>query len=285
MLILIIGAKGKLAYDFKKIFKRLDITYHVLDKDIIDVTNRVLLEKYFEDKNYDIIINCAAYNDVDKAETDIEMCMNLNMSVPENLSVIAKRLNAVFVTFSTDFIFDGEKDSPYSEKDIPNPLSVYGESKYLGEKAVLNNYDKIFVIRTSWLFGMINQDFVKQVINWSKNVNELSIVTDQISAPTYSVDLAEYSWKLIESRKYGLYHITNNGECSKYEQARYVLEKISWKGKLNKIKTKNFNLPAKRAKYSKLSSKKLESTLGEKLPDWRNGIDRFLNELKGKGEL
>lgn len=285
MLILIIGGNGKLAYDFKRVFKRLGIAYHVLDKDTIDVTNKILLEKYFEGKNYDIIINCAAYNDVDKAETDIEMCMDLNMNVPKNLSLIAKRSKAVFVTFSTDFIFDGAKKSPYSEEDTPNPLSVYGKSKYLGEKTVMDNYDKIFIIRTSWLFGEINQDFVKQVINWSKKTDELSIIIDQISAPTYSVDLAEYSWRLIETGKYGLYHITNDGECSKYEQARYVLEKTSWKGKLNKIKTEKFNLPAKRAKYSKLSSKKIENILGEKMPDWKDGIDRFLKELKEKGEF
>jgi len=123
------------------------------------------------------------------------------------------------------------------------------------------------------------ENFNTQVINWSKTRDKLSIVDDQISAPTYSKDLAEFSWKLIQTEKYGLYHITNNGIASKYEQAKYVLEKIGWKGILETAKTKDFNLPAKRPYFSKLSSEKVEKLLGKKIPDWKNGIDRYLEEM------
>ena len=153
------------------------------------------------------------------------------------------------------------------------------------EKDVLEEYGKTFVIRTSWLFGISGKNFNTQVINWSKSRDTLNIVDDQISAPTYSKDLAEFSWKLIQTGKYGLYHITNSGEASKYDQAKYVLEKIGWKGKIGAAKTEDFNLPAKRPHFSKLSSVKVEKLLGEKIPSWQSGIDRFLKEMKEKGEL
>ena len=149
----------------------------------------------------------------------------------------------------------------------------------MGEEAVLAEYDKSFVIRTSWVFGIANNNFNKQVINWSKTRDELNIVDDQVSVPTYSKDLAYFSWKLIETKKYGLYHMSNSGICSKYDQAKYVLDKIGWTGKLGISKTEDFNLPAKRSKFSKLDSTKLENMVGEKIPSWQDAIDRFLEEL------
>ena len=131
------------------------------------------------------------------------------------------------------------------------------------------------------MFGIANNNFNKQVINWSKSRNELNIVDDQVSAPTYSVDLAEFSWKLIQTEKFGLYHITNDGIASKYDQAKYVLEKIGWNGTLVRAKTADFNLPAKRP----VDSSKVEKLLGEKIPAWQSGIDRFLEEMKENGEL
>ena len=185
-----------------------------------------------------------------------------------------------YITYSTDFVFDGKKKAPYTEEDIPNPLSVYGKSKYEGEKEVFKIKSDSFVVRTSWVFGVANNNFNKQVINWSKNKDELSIVDDQISSPTYSKDLAYYSWELIKTKKYGLYHLSNDGEASKYDQGKYVLDKIGWQGKLNRAKTRDFNLKAQRAEYTKLDSSKLEKVIGEKIPSWENGIDRFLEEME-----
>jgi dTDP-4-dehydrorhamnose reductase len=285
MKILLTGSNGQLGYDFKKLFDSLKIEYIATDYQELDITNNESLEYFFaENKDFTHIINCAAYNDVDKAEKD-EKVKLLNTTAPYKLAEFAKKIDAVYVTYSTDFVFDGDKRELYTEEDTPNPLSEYGKSKYEGEKSVLKTYDKSFIIRTSWVFGIANNNFNKQVINWSKSRDTLNIVDDQVSAPTYSADLAEFSWKLIQTEKYGLYHITNNGEASKYDQAKYVLEKIGWKGKLNRAKTKDFNLPAKRPKYSKLSSAKVEKLLGEKIPAWQSGIDRFLLEMKENGEL
>ena len=283
--ILITGADGQLGYDFKKLFDSLGINYIATDYKELDIINTEQLNKFFlKNKNFSHIINCAAYNNVDKAEKDKKVNL-LNIEAPKNLAEISKKLNAVFVTYSTDFVFDGKQKIPYNEEDIPNPLSEYGKTKLQGEKEVIRTYDKSFIIRTSWLFGVGNNNFCKQVINWSKTKKILKIVDDQISSPTYSKDLAFFSWKLIQTEKFGIYHISNNGEASKYEQAKYILNKIGWGGALKKGKTKDFDLFAERPEYSKLSSEKIEKLLGERMPVWQNAIDRFFQEMKEKGEL
>ena len=279
-MILITGANGQLGYDFQRLFDSLEVKYIATDVADFDITNEKSIDDFFlKHNNISLIINCAAYNDVDKAETDSDFCMLLNSRAPFNLAKKAKEIGATFVTYSTDFVFDGDIRDPYTEEDMPNPPSVYAKSKRMGEEAVLAEYDKSFVIRTSWVFGIANNNFNKQVINWSKTRDELNIVDDQISVPTYSKDLAYFSWKLIETKKYGLYHMSNSGICSKYDQAKYVLDKIGWTGKLGTSKTEDFNLPAKRSKFSKLDSTKLENMVGEKIPSWQDAIDRFLEEL------
>jgi dTDP-4-dehydrorhamnose reductase len=279
-MILLTGSDGQLGKDFQKLFDDLDLEYIATDYKELDITRQDDIRNFVKDKNIDYIINCAAYNDVDKAEEESGKCFALNSIAPKNLALISKEIGAVYVTYSTDFVFDGKKKNPYTEEDTPNPISVYAKSKAEGEENVLDTYEKSFVIRTSWVFGMGNNNFNKQVINWSKNRCELNIVDDQISVPTYSKDLAEYSWKLIKSNKFGLYHLSNGGTASKYDQAKYVLESIGWKGRLGTAKTSDFNLPAKRSEYSKLSSEKAESIIGEKMPHWKNAIDRFMKEME-----
>lgn len=277
-MILITGANGQLGYDFQRLFDTLKEKYIKTDKESLDITDINKIREFVKNKNITLIINCAAYNNVDKAEDEIEECKKLNTSAPKNLAIIANEIGADYITYSTDFVFDGKKRSPYTEDDLVNPLSIYGKSKYEGEKEVFKIKPNSFIIRTSWLFGVANNNFNMQIINWSKNKNELKIVDDQISSPTYSKDLAYYSWELIKTKKYGLYHFSNNGEASKYDQAKYILDKIGWQGKLKKAKTKDFNLKAERSEYTKLDSSKLEKTIDKKIPFWKDGIDRFLKE-------
>lgn len=278
-MILITGANGQLGNDFKKLLNLKKIEYIGTDVFELDITKEKEIREFINGKNITLIINCAAYNNVDKAEEEYEICEKLNAKSPALLAKIAKEIGAELITYSTDFVFDGEKGSAYTEEDIPNPLSVYGRTKFQGEKKVLSVYEKVFVVRTSWVFGIGNNNFNKQVINWSKGKSELSVVDDQTSSPTYSKDLAEFTWELIKTKKYGLYHFSNFGEASKFDQANYVLNKIGWKGKLLRAKTQDFNLKAKRAKYTKLSSEKIEKILDKKIPTWESGIDRFLKEL------
>ncbi|MGL4452352.1 dTDP-4-dehydrorhamnose reductase [Cetobacterium sp.] len=284
-MILITGANGQLGHDFQRIFKERNLDFIATDYKELDITNIDAVREFVKDKKINLIINCAAYNNVDKAEEEKEMCYKLNAAAPRDLALVAKEIEADYITYSTDFVFDGSKNTPYTEEDIPKPLSVYSEAKAEGEKLVLEVYDKSFVVRTSWVFGIANNNFNRQVINWSKSKDTLGIVDDQVSVPTYSYDLALYSLKLLETKKYGLYHLSNSGVASKYDQAKYILDSIGWKGTLNRAKSSDFILPAKRAEYSKLDSSKLEAVIGEKIPTWKSGIDRFLNEMREKGEL
>lgn len=279
-MILITGANGQLGYDFQRLFDEIKEEYIATDVNDLDITDIKKVREFVRNKNISLIINCAAYNNVDKAEDEVELCKKLNTYAPRDLGMVANEIGADYITYSTDFVFDGKKKTPYTEEDTPNPLSVYGKTKLDGEKEVFRVKSNSFVVRTSWVFGVANNNFNKQVINWSKLKNELSIVDDQISSPTYSKDLAYYSWELIKTKKYGLYHLSNNGEASKYDQAKYVLDKINWQGKLNRAKTKDFNLKAERAEYTKLASNKLEKVINKKIQTWQNGIDRFLEEIK-----
>lgn len=284
-MILITGANGQLGHDFQRIFKERNIDFIATDYKELDITDIDVVRDFVKDKNINLIINCAAYNNVDKAEEEVEKCYKLNAYAPRDLALVAKEIGADYITYSTDFVFNGSKNTPYTEEDTPTPLSVYSEAKAEGERLVLETYGKSFVVRTSWVFGIANNNFNKQVINWSKSRDTLGIVDDQVSVPTYSYDLALYSLKLLETKKYGLYHLSNSGVASKYDQAKYVLDSIGWKGTLNRAKSSDFVLPAKRAEYSKLDSSKLEVVIGEKIPTWESGVDRFLNEIREKGEL
>ncbi|MGL5099057.1 MAG: dTDP-4-dehydrorhamnose reductase [Fusobacteriaceae bacterium] len=284
-MILITGANGQLGYDLQRILKSKNREFIATDYTELDITNIDAVRNFVKDKEIKLIINCAAYNNVDLAEEEVEMCYKLNAYAPRDLAKVAKEIGAEYITYSTDFVFDGKKGSPYTEEDEVSPLSVYSRAKALGEKLTLEAYDRSFVIRTSWVFGIANNNFNRQVINWSKDRDNLSIVDDQTSSPTYSYDLALYSLKLIETKRYGLYHLSNSGEASKYDQAQYVLESIGWTGTLNRGKSSDFKLPAKRAEYSKLDSSKLEAVIGEKLPTWQSGVNRFLDEMRERGEL
>lgn len=293
---LIFGANGQLGTDFKELFDSIGEKYIATDRDEVDITNGDFLRAYIQtmhqNHKIDTIINCAAYNDVDKAEIEKELCYKLNAEAPANLAMIASEIGATFITYSTDFVFSGRLDNylydestGYTEEDEPHPLSTYAKAKYEGELLVsqiienLKNTSKIYIVRTSWVFGKGNKNFVDKIVEWSKEKNELRIVDDQISSPTYSKDLAFFSWELVKkSAESGIYHFTNNGVASKYDEAQYILEKLSWKGNLIRAKSEEFNLLAERPKFSKLSCKKIKEKLGVSIPNWKDAIDRYFKE-------
>jgi len=270
---LIFGANGKLGTDFKELLDSIGEKYIASDKDEIDITNGDFLRAYVQTmhQNYkiDTIINCAAYNYVDRAETEKELCYKLNAEAPATLANIAAEIGANYITYSSDFVFNGLLTSylygdttGYTEEDEPHPLSTYAKAKYEGEllvSQVMNNPDKI--------------------IELSKEKNELKVTDDQISSPTYSKDLAYYSWELLKSSaENGIYHFTNDGIASKYEEAKYILDKISWQGNLIAVKREDLGLPAERPKFSKLSCKKIKEKLGITIPDWKDAIDRYFKD-------
>jgi len=283
MKILITGAGGQLGQDFQKLFEKEGIEYIPTDfkeeYTKLDITNLREVIKFAKETKPDVIINCAAYNAVDKAEVEWKIAYNINGLAVRNLAIAASYINAFLVHYSTDYVFDGKKGISYTIFDTPNPLSKYGESKYLGEKLLSTFYDNFALIRTSWVFGKGNVNFAKKVIEWFKNNKSLSFVVDEVSAPTYTVDLANATWGIIRQKARGLYHISNGGECSRYEYGKYILEKIGYDGEIRKAYQKDFNLPAKRPKYSKLDNFGLFETTNFKMPEWKDAVDRFLKEI------
>lgn len=293
---LIFGANGKLGTDFKELFDSIGEKYIATDKDEVDITNGDFLRAYIktmhQNYNIDTIINCAAYNDVDKAEIEKELCYKVNAEAPANLAMIASEIGATYITYSTDFVFNGRlegylynESTGYTEEDEPHPLSAYAKAKYEGELLVSQiienpeNTSRIYILRTSWVFGKGGMNFVEKIIELSKEKDELKVVDDQISSPTYSKDLAFFSWELIKKGcESGIYHLTNDGIASRYDLAKYILEKNSWKGNLIRTKREELGLSAERPKFSKLSCKKFKEKLGVAIPNWKDAIDRYFKE-------
>jgi dTDP-4-dehydrorhamnose reductase len=279
MKILITGAKGQLGKDFQRIFDEKQINYYAMGSNL-NITKYDALKQYVSDKQISHIINCAAYNEVDKAEEDWETANAVNGSGVKNLAILANEANAVLIHYSTDYVFDGLKGEAYIITDKPKPISKYGKSKLLGEQFIQEIASKYFLIRTSWLFGAANENFVSKVLKWSQNNKELRIVNDQISNPTYTFDLAKASLDLIKTEKYGLYHITNTESCSRYEWARFILDLTQWEGKISSSLSSQFKTAAKRPFISVLDNSVVKEVIGYQLPDWQDATKRYLKEKK-----
>lgn len=294
---LILGANGQLGTDFKELFDSIGEKYIATDRNEVDITNGDFLRAYIQtlNQNYgiDTIINCAAYNDVDRAEEEKEMCYKLNAEAPANLAKIASEIGATYITYSTDFVFNGRlegylynESTGYVEEDEAHPLSTYASAKYEGEILVNQiienpeNKSKIYIVRTASVFGKGNTNFMQKLIEWSKDRDMMRIVDDQVSSPTYAKDLAQYSWELLrKGAASGVYHFTNDGTASKYDQAQYILGKINWQGELVRAKREDFNTMGVRPKFSKLNCKKIKETLGMSIPHWKDAVDRYLKEI------
>ena len=280
MKVLITGAKGQLGQDLQKEIENQRIECIGLGHNDLDITDFDSVKEALEFHKPSIVINCAAYNAVDKAEENWKKAFLVNGIGVRNLAIISEKVKAMFVHFSTDYVFDGEKGKPYTIADKPNPINKYGQSKLLGEEFVKSLHTRYFLIRVSWVFGSGGKEeanFIKKLMKWAKDKQTLKVVDDQISSPTYTVDLAKAVMKLIKTEAYGLYHITN-GQASRYEWAEYILKKINWSGRLEKASKDDFNLPAKRPGYSVLDNYGLKETINYEMPDWQDATDRFLKE-------
>lgn len=289
---LITGASGQLGYDVKReLLKRgvaeTDIaTPHAAE---MDITDAQAVEKYVENFRPDVIIHCAAYTNVDGAESDEETCRKVNVDGAKNLVEAAKKVGAKIIYISTDYVFDGENPEPYEVGDTTNPQSVYGRTKYEGELAV-RTYPKHFTVRTAWVFGINGHNFVKTMLKVAKGHTEVSVVDDQIGSPTYTVDLAKFLVDLSESDKYGTYHATNEGFCSWADFTEEIYRNADIDTKVKHVSTAEYaeiagRPQAKRPHYSKLSKKSIEDNGFTHLPSWQAATKRYIDELKQKGEL
>lgn len=276
-MIIVTGAKGQLGGDVCRILKEKNIPYAGIDKDDLDITSKKDVETFFEKTDFDVLIHCAAYTAVDKAEEERELCYAINAAGTENLAEICKEKNAAIIYISTDYVFSGEGEKPFEVNDEKSPLSVYGKSKYEGEKAVLSLCEKHFIVRTSWVFGEQDRNFIATMLRLSESRKEINVVADQIGSPTYSKDLAALLAQMAVTDKYGTYHGTNEGFCSWYELAKKVFEIKGIPMKVNPVTSEEYVTAAKRPKNSRMSKKALEDAGFELLPHWEDAVRRYLD--------
>src|SRR3989338_2854083 len=276
MKILITGAQGQLAVEFQRQLQMTD-GYEVsaLSREKVDISDLDKVEEAITSYGPDIVLNCAAYNQVDKIEEDFDRAHKVNAEGIKNLAICCKKEDALLIHYSTDYVFDGTKESFYTEDDIPKPINNYGKSKLFGEKFLLEVTDKFLLFSVSWVFGCGRQNFLYKLLELAKRNHVLRIVADQVSVPTYTEDIVKYTLLAIENGIRGIYHMTNSGYASRYEVARYYIEKVGLPNMVLPVCSDFFTAPAKRPYFSAMSNVKLSKTLEQKIPDWQDAIDRF----------
>lgn len=272
--ILITGAKGMFGQDAAKIFS--ENGYNVIPTDYIDfdITDNESVEKFFENKNVDIVLHGAAYTNVDKAEEEPQKAMLINGLGSENLARVTAQLGIPIVYISTDYVFDGTKKSAYLTSDTVKPLNVYGLSKLAGEDAVRRFNDNHYICRTSWLYGINGKNFVETMISLAKSQSELKVVDDQIGCPTWSYSLANGILKILkENKPFGTYHVCGSGCTSWYGFAKKIFELENMKINVTPCNTNEFPRPAKRPHCSIMENENI-------CEDWQISLEKYLKQRK-----
>ena len=280
MKILIAGAKGQLARALTELLTEKSMDFLAPPEEEFDVTDFKKVKEMVRRYKPDFVINCSAYNLVDEAEENWKEAFLVNGIGVKNLTLSCMDVGATFVHFSTDYVFDGRKQEPYTIADVPHPINKYGMSKLLGESYILQaGYPKYYLIRVSWLFGDGEASFVMKLLGWMKKNKTLKIVIDQVSSPTYTEDLAGAVLNLIKTGSFGLFQITNSGYCSRYEWAKFIAKNTGWDGEIVPAKSAEFSTAAARPKFSVLDNFPLKETIGYLLPDWKDATKRFLEKM------
>lgn len=296
--ILITGANGQLGHELQSALAPLGKVIALCRREL-DLADPDAIRAALDRYQPAIIVNAAAYTAVDRAESEPEQAFAVNACAPGLLAEWAQRHEALLVHYSTDYIFDGSKPEPYVEDDEASPLSVYGRSKWEGEQAVRACCARHLILRTSWVFGRHGGNFLKTILRLAKERSSLSIVADQIGAPTAAALIAEVTARLLSdyaddpaSFPYGTYHLTASGATSWYDYARFVVGLAEQAGLPLRLKAADilpipasgYPLPAQRPANSRLDCGKLQQTLGLALPDWRDGVERVVAELRAGDE-
>ncbi|WCN38100.1 dTDP-4-dehydrorhamnose reductase [Aneurinibacillus uraniidurans] len=278
--VLVTGGNGQLGTDVALLLKRHSYDVYAYGRDRLDITNQSQVQDVVRQIQPDVIIHTAAYTKVDQAETDSDMAYLVNAVGTRNIAVEAERYQAKLIYISTDYVFDGTADTPYSEFASVNPVSMYGKSKWAGEEFVRQLCSRFFIVRTSWVYGKHGHNFVKTMLRLAETRNELRVVHDQIGSPTYTVDLALFLLQLLQTEAYGTYHASNSGVCSWYEFACAIFEEAGLSHiQVHPIPTAEYPLPAPRPAYSVLDHMMIRLQNMSDLRHWREGLQSFLKEL------
>jgi len=286
MKVVIVGAKGQLGVDLcLSLFLRDNSVLQLTHGDV-DVSDSDQVERVIGSTRADVVISTAAFHKVEQCETQPELSFAVNAIGPWNLANTCRRMNAVLVHFSTDYVFDGDSRQPYNELDLPGPLNVYGVSKLAGEAMVALTWNRSFIVRTCGLYGLAGSrgrggNFVETMLKKTADKAPIRVVYDQVLTPTFTADLAEAIRQLINTENYGLYHISAEGQCSWYEFARRIFEIEAIQADLTPVSTAQFSSTVKRPAYSVLAKRKLQS-LGIQMPYWEDGLRRYLALRRGQ---
>jgi dTDP-4-dehydrorhamnose reductase len=294
MKILLLGANGQVGWELQRSLASLgQLSIH--GRESANFENPMSLTSLVNNIRPDVIVNAAAYTAVDNAETDVALAYKINTEAVAALADAAKSLNACLINYSTDYVFDGNKDGYYSEADVTNPQSIYGKSKRDGELAIINSGCQYFNLRTSWVFASRGNNFAKTMIKLASERDELKVVADQVGAPTSAELIADVTAQIVYRLRFestfaeqnsGIYHLVAAGEASWYEFAQHVLLKAAALGfelrvnsaDVKPIKTSEFPRPAARPANSRMDSQKLQSLLNINMPEWQFHVDRMVTE-------
>lgn len=279
MRVLVTGANGQLGSELRLV---ASADYLFTDIAELDITNEEAVTEFVERNKIDVIINCAAYTNVDRAEEEPEVAKRVNTAAVALLSRVAKRYSARLIHVSTDYVFGGEKfNAPIKESVIPAPLGVYGSTKLLGERLIEESGCDYVIIRTSWLYSTYGKNFVKTILTLAEEREELRVVDDQIGSPTYAKDLARVIVQICEREDFesGIYHYSNRGEISWCDFARAIVEIGGKRGKITPCTTAEYGAKAPRPAYSVLDTSKICEALGCDIPDWRDSLAECIKNM------
>lgn len=287
MVVLVTGSSGQLGQSLQFIAPNYpQINFVFCDSKKLDITNLENCNQVFDQYKPNFCINAAAYTAVDKAESEPEKAFAINVTGAKNLAEVSKKFDTILLHISTDFVFDGNKKTPYLERDLPNPTGVYGQTKLDGEKAIQEVWEKHFIIRTSWVYSQFGNNFMKTMLRLASERDTISVVNDQIGTPTNAVDLAEILVKIIfhteRSRSannsqlatfnFGIYNFSNEGQCSWYDFAKKIFEINNITINLLPIPTASFPTLAKRPSFSVLDKSKIKTVFGIEINNWEESL-------------
>jgi dTDP-4-dehydrorhamnose reductase len=287
--ILVTGGNGQLGNELRELSVLYsNYTFTFIGRSELDFSNSEAIQAWFVDKTFDVIINCAAYTAVDKAESEQALAREINATAIATLAHIAKEKNNSLIHISTDYVFNGHNFKPYSETDPTNPQGVYGQTKLDGEQAMLAiNPANSIIIRTSWVYSSFGNNFVKTMLRLGKEREELGVIYDQVGTPTFARDLAQAIMSIIQHPVHNaqkgteIYHFSNEGVCSWYDFAKAIFEYSEIACIVKPIETKDYPTPAKRPHYSLLNKAKIKNTFGITIPYWKDSLQECLDILKG----
>ncbi|MCP4970415.1 MAG: dTDP-4-dehydrorhamnose reductase [Arcobacter sp.] len=274
--VLVTGASGQLGKCIKDAsLKFPDIKFDFKTKEELNIEDESLVKDYFSKSNVDYCINAAAYTNVEKAESEPEKALSINAEAIKNLAVCCKESDTILIQISTDYVFDGEKRTPYTEKDKTNPINVYGASKLKGEQYVQEICKAYFIFRTSWLYSQYGHNFYNSILKFAKEGRDLKITTEQTGTPTNANDLAKTVLKIISSgsKEYGIYNYSNTGEATWFDFAKEILSQTNQLSTTKLAKTDHYRTFAARPKYSVLDSTKIIETLNVNSITWKTSLE------------